>query len=97
MDLPKGVPWYGEIEWPGSTDKKGKAWTTPINKLARAALDRVLEQRPAFNPDGYLFPSPRKPGEPIRGDVASRWLRQAEKLAGVEHLDGSLWHCFRRM
>ncbi len=42
-------------------------------------------------------PAPGKPGEPIRGDVASRWLRQAEKLAGVEHLDGSLWHCFRRM
>ncbi len=94
---PKDAPWYGEIEWPGSTDKLGRTWTTPINELARAALDRVLEQRPAFNLDGYLFPSPRKPGEPIRGDVTSKWLKQAEKLAGVPKQDGSLWHAYRRL
>ncbi len=97
MDLPKGTRWFGEIAWPADSDKQGKAWTTPINKLARAALDRVLDQRPAFNLDGYLFPSPRKPGEPVRGDVTSKWLKQAEKLAKVEKHDGSLWHAYRRL
>ncbi len=96
-DLPKGVPWYGEIAWPADTDKEGREWCTPINELAREALERVLEQRPPFNPEAPIFPSPRDPTEPLRYELASKWLRQAEKKARVEPLDGSLWHAYRRM
>ncbi len=33
---------------------------------------------------------------PIRYELASNWLRKAEKLAGIESHDGSLWHAYRR-
>ena len=28
--------------------------------------------------------------------LAAKWLQEAEKLAGLEKLDGSLWHAYRR-
>ena len=28
--------------------------------------------------------------------LAAKWLQEAEKLAGLEKLDGSLWHSYRR-
>ena len=28
--------------------------------------------------------------------LADKWLRKAEKLAGLEPLKGSLWHAYRR-
>ena len=31
------------------------------------------------------------------GDHSRAWLQQAEKLAGLERLDGSLWHAYRRL
>jgi len=95
--LPKPARWYGAIAWPADTDKKGKAWSAPIDGIARATLDRVLKQRPAFNPDAPLFPALEDPAQPIRVDVVRRWLLQAEKLAGLPKLDGSLWHAYRRL
>jgi integrase len=44
----------------------------------------------------YLFPSPGDPAKPITRHLAAKWLRRAEKLAGVEPLQGSLWHAYRR-
>jgi hypothetical protein len=43
-----------------------------------------------------VFPSPRKPTQPITRQIASDWLRKAEDLAGVEHLAGGAWHPYRR-
>ncbi len=28
--------------------------------------------------------------------LAAKWLQEAEELAGLEKLDGSLWHAYRR-
>jgi hypothetical protein len=38
------------IQWPGETDKMGKAWAAPINATVRKALDAILVQRPGIGP-----------------------------------------------
>jgi hypothetical protein len=34
---------------------------------------------------------------PIRYELASDWLRQAERLAGLDKQKGGVWHPYRRM
>ena len=89
------VPWGG-IEWPGETDKEGKAWRAPISADARKALQAALLKRQVTGP-GWLFPAPGDPSKPLRSSMAAKWLRRAEALAELEPLDGSLWHAYRRL
>ena len=86
---------FGSIQWREDTDKTGKAWLTPISREVRAAIDRVLAERPGVG-RAYLFASPRNQRRPVSKDLASDWLQYAERLAGLEPLDGSLWHAYRR-
>jgi integrase len=86
---------YGSIQWPGETDKMGKEWSAPVTARVRAALDRVLRERPGIGPR-YLFPSPTNPELPVSKDLASAWLERAERLAEVPKQHGSLWHAYRR-
>ncbi len=86
---------YGAIRWPAGTDKQGRETTAPITPRVRAALDRVLRERPGIGAR-YLFPSPANPGEAVREDRARRWLLNGEKLAGLPKQKGSLWHAYRR-
>ncbi len=84
------------IRWPADTDKMGQEWgETPINATVRAALERVLAERPGLG-RAYLFPSPRNPAQPVSRDLASAWLERAEQLAKVGKQEGSLWHAYRR-
>jgi hypothetical protein len=66
---------HGAIGWPEDTDKEGKAWEAPINAAVRAALDRVLRERPGIGP-AYLFRHRRTPlsrsGRISRGSGCSR-------------------------
>ncbi len=86
---------HGSIRWPASSDKSGRETTVPIPPQVRAALDRVLRDRPGIG-DAPLFPSPCDPTKPVRRNTADKWLRKAEALAGLEPQKGSLWHAFRR-
>lgn len=86
---------HGAVTWRADTDKMGKAWTAPINKDARAAIDRVLADRPGIGA-AYLFPSPRNPEQAVSKDLASAWLEKCERLAELPHLKQGLWHPFRR-
>jgi hypothetical protein len=36
------------------------------------------------------------PEESITRHLADKWLKRAEKLAGLEPQEGSLWHALRR-
>jgi integrase len=94
-DLHPNARPHGAITWRADTDKMGKAWTAPLNEAARAAIDRVLVERPGIGA-AYLFRSPRKPDQPVSKDLASAWLEKCEKLADVPHLKQGLWHPFRR-
>ena len=86
---------HGSIRWPAETDKIKREWVVPMSADVRAAIDRVLRQRPGIGA-AYLFPSGRDASKPVRTEVASAWLRRAEKLAKVEKQSGSLWHAYRR-
>lgn len=86
---------YGAIRWPAQTDKEKRETIAPITPRVRAALDRILRERPGIG-GRYLFPSPANPEEHVREDRARRWLLNGEKLAGLPKLKGSLWHAFRR-
>jgi integrase len=86
---------HGSIRWPRDTDKTGHETVTPINTLVRAALDRVLAERPGIG-RAFLFPSPGNPEQCASKDLASAWLERAERLAGMPKQDGSLWHAYRR-
>ena len=44
----------------------------------------------------YLFPAVNDPSKSLRVEVASEYLLEAEKIAGVEKHDGTLSHAYRR-
>ena len=86
---------FGSIHWPADTDKMERESLAPLSQIARGAIDRVLRERPGIG-DAYLFPSPKDSKKPMSRHLAAKWLRRAEKLAGEEPLQGSLWHAYRR-
>jgi len=89
-----GAP-HGAIQWPGQTDKEGKAWSAPINPQVRQALERVLLERPGIGP-AYLFPCPTDHCRPVQYERVRHWLLVAEKLADLPKQAGSSFHAFRR-
>ncbi|MCH7717261.1 MAG: tyrosine-type recombinase/integrase [Gemmatimonadetes bacterium] len=95
QDLRLDQALHGAILWPADTDKTGRETLVPISPTVRAAIDRVLEERPGIG-GAVLFPSPISPDQPIRYELASDWLMKAEKLAEVPKQRGSLWHAYRR-
>lgn len=94
-DLRLDVKPFGAIRWPQDTDKMGRETVAPVTGKVRAAVDRILAERPGIGA-AYLFPSPLKRGAPIRYELASEWLLEAEKLAKLPKQSGSLWHAYRR-
>jgi integrase len=85
---------HGAIRWPAATDKMGRESTVPISPEVRSALLRVLDGRGLQA--GYLFPSPKRQDRPVTRWLARKWLRRAEKLAGLEPQQGSAFHAYRR-
>lgn len=61
----------------------------------KTRVDHRRERRPGVGAVP-LFPHPRNLTKPISRYIPARWLRNAEKLAGLESQDGSLWHAYRR-
>ena len=65
---------HGGLRWREDTDKMGREWFAPINASVRAALDRLLQERPGIGA-AYVFPSPKGRTRPIRYDLAAAWLQ----------------------
>ena len=86
---------YGAIRWRGETDKTDTESVVPLGPIARAAIDRILKERPGIG-DAPMFPSRDDLMKPISRHTADAWLRRAEALAGLDPQDGSLWHAYRR-
>jgi len=95
-DLLLDVGPHGAIRWRAAADKQGRESVVPISAEVRAAIDRILSERPGIGA-ACLFPAPRDPSSPIRYELASNWLRRAEELAELEPLRGGCWHPFRRL
>lgn len=86
---------HGSIRWRAETDKMRRKTVVPINAAVRAAIDRILSARLGIG-TAHLFPCTSHSGQPLRYETASEWLKKAERLAGLEHIRGSLWHAYRR-
>lgn len=84
------------VRWRAASDKGGKRTVVPIGPALAAHFDRLLRERPGIG-NTPIFPAPANPEKPVDRWLASRWLRKAEKAAGVGSHDGSLWHAYRRM
>ena len=74
---------YGSIRWPADLDKEGRESCVPINPNVRRALDQVLRDRPGIG-SAPLFPKPTDRSVPLTIHLASKWLREGEKLAGLQ-------------
>ncbi|HEY9228798.1 MAG TPA: tyrosine-type recombinase/integrase [Gemmatimonadaceae bacterium] len=86
---------FGAIRWPADTDKTGRETIVPISATVRAAIDRILKERPGVG-RVPLFPAPEDPERPMTRHLANKWLREGEKLADLKPLKGGLWHPYRR-
>lgn len=94
LRLNEGGP-FGAFRWPADTDNQGNEFLSPMDPVARAAVERVLQERPGIGA-AYLFPVPGKSTLPISRHLADAWLREGERLANLTPLAGSLWHAYRR-
>ena len=81
---------FGRIRKVGTVDKKRVERWLPMADEVRRALDRV----PVLA--GYLFPAPKGADKPWTRYHARDLLERAEKLAGLEPLDGGDFHPYRR-
>jgi integrase len=67
----------------------------PLSEGARAALDRLLELRPAVG-DAWLFPAPRAKGKCWNRWHARALLERAEAKAELPKIVGGDFHPYRR-
>jgi hypothetical protein len=86
---------YGAVRWRAQHDKLGRESIVPLNENAQAAILRIRRDRPGIG-DAPLFPCRDDPMRPITRSTAYFWLRKAEELAGVDHVQGRAWHSQRR-
>jgi integrase len=87
---------HGALRWRAESDKGGREWIVPVSAALATALKAERAQRSGIG-ELLVFPSLNDPAKPIRLPVVSAWLRQAEKLAELCHLERGGWHAFRRM
>ena len=48
-------------------------WIQAIGPVARAAIDRIMEEPPGIG-EALMFPPPTNSGQAITKDLASEWL-----------------------
>jgi integrase len=82
------------IIWRAESDKKGVRWEVPMPPTLADELRQFQEKLGSVA--GLLFPSERDPSRPMHRKQFDKWLRRAETAAGLETLDGGLWHPYRR-
>ena len=46
--------------------------------------------------DGWVFPSPTDPEQPVRRDLLRDWWQKLEARAKVDRIQGRGWHSLRR-
>jgi integrase len=93
LERTKAAP-HGAIRWPADTDKMRRETLVPISPAVRAAIDRILRERPGIGRTP-LFPSSGDPTIPLSRSVADKWLREGERMVGVAPLPRKLWHAYR--
>ena len=83
------------IHWRKENDKIGFERSTPIMPDAMEALRRAKRAHPTVG-DTWVFPAPRDPSRPCRGDLMNKWWDRAVKLAALPPKERRGWHSLRR-
>jgi integrase len=83
------------IRWRAETDKIGYEHITPASEASMAALEKARRVSDRLG-DGWVFPSPRSPAQPVPRERIEHWWKRAEKLAQVPHVPGRGLHSLRR-
>jgi integrase len=82
------------IRWRVEFDKKRREQVIPIPESFATEI-KSFRVRLAAVGDGWVFKQAYKDA-PWAAAQCQELLRQAEAAAGVENLDGGLWHAYRR-
>jgi integrase len=85
---------HGRLRWRADSDKVGKEWWSPVTAEVRERLEAYRREHGLVG-EALLFPAPNSTTEPVSVQVATDWLRRAEKLAELEALPRGAWHPFR--
>jgi integrase len=88
-------PPYGWLHFRAEHQKNGRSHWVPVTPECREQLIAHLKCVPP-TPDAWLFPSKHDASRPVDVFRMSRLLRSAYKRAGLETLEGGLWHPWRR-
>lgn len=83
------------VHWRGSEDKMRNEHQTPLTPTATDALRNARQARLAVG-DAWVFPAPEDTSKPCSRHLMRDWWLKAEKLAGLDHLEGMGWHGMRR-
>ena len=90
VDLEKAL-----VTWRAENDKMRVAHTVPLSETALEALKATRKQSARIG-DGWVFPSPTNPENPMRRDLLRDWWQQLEKAAKLDRVVGRGWHSLRR-
>lgn len=82
------------IRWRAVHDKMRREWIIPIPEQLAGELQSFRVSLGAIA--GLIFASPKNPEQPLDRSVFVHALPHAERVAGLEKLDGSCWHAYRR-
>ncbi len=85
----------GRIVWGRAWDKMKREHGTPLLPEHVDALKRMRREESRIG-DGWVFPSPLDPEEPISRRQFQRWWTQLETRAGLARVKGRGWHSLRR-
>ena len=83
------------IRWRVEHDKIGLDHVTPMSSAARSELLAARKLEAAIG-DGWLFPDPKGPSQPVSAPIVQVWWDRAEKLAQLPPERGRGWHSCRR-
>ncbi|MDB4916298.1 MAG: integrase family protein [Gemmatimonadetes bacterium] len=83
------------IHFRGELDKIGYDHTNPLHPESVAALKRE-RQRAGGIGDAWIFPSSRKPGEPLSSHAMGNLWKRIAVRAGIPTGQRYGWHSFRR-
>lgn len=83
------------VRWRAENDKLRTAHETPLSQEAVDWLRRGRRERAQLG-DGWVFPAPERPLQPVSRHRARTWWDRLETLSGIEPEPGRGWHSLRR-
>ncbi|MBA4071442.1 MAG: hypothetical protein C0497_06335 [Gemmatimonas sp.] len=83
------------VRWRAESDKLRSAHETPLSVQAVEWFKRARRER-AHLGDGWVFPAPERPLQPVSRHRARTWWDRLETLSGIEPEPGRGWHSLRR-